>query len=135
MSGSSLPLQLRQISGPVDGNDVIYDGDGWYSSVRTQYTTVKSSQDKSSQVLHQWLPRFSPSNEAYLDEQLLTTLQTGYIVKWSIIGAIFLFFALFLLIGYFHAQRRMKKGLRPLAYHRVCLSTNQGHFWCEVGID
>jgi hypothetical protein len=31
---------------------------------------------------------------------------------------------LFFLIGYTHAQRRMSKGLPPLAYHRVCHSQN-----------
>ncbi|KAF7511475.1 hypothetical protein GJ744_004664 [Endocarpon pusillum] len=82
MSDSSTPLQRRQYLVPLDNEDVIYDGDGWYST-------------------------------------------NGYIIKWSIIGAIILSFVLFLVLGYFHAQRRMKKGLRPLAYHRWLVPRSQ----------
>lgn len=46
--------------------------------------------------------------------------QTAYTIKWAVIGGIFVLFFIFLLAGYVHAQKRMKKGLRPLAYHRVC---------------
>jgi hypothetical protein len=46
-------------------------------------------------------------------------LQTAYAVKWAIIAAIFLIFSLYFVGGYLHAQRRMKRGLPPLAYHRV----------------
>ena len=40
-------------------------------------------------------------------------------IKWGVVGAIFVFAVLFFVGGYFHAQRRLKKGLRPLPYHRV----------------
>lgn len=44
---------------------------------------------------------------------------TAYIVKWVItiliLAAIFGYFGL----GYWHAHRRMKKGLHPLRYHKV----------------
>ncbi len=43
----------------------------------------------------------------------------AYAVKWGIIGAIFVIFVLLFFGGHYHAQRRMKKGLPPLAYHRV----------------
>ncbi|KAK3063097.1 hypothetical protein LTS18_002756 [Coniosporium uncinatum] len=49
---------------------------------------------------------------------------TGYIVKWIIVGIIFaIFFACF------HARRRIRKGLPPLAYHRwlVPRSAQRGH--------
>jgi hypothetical protein len=48
---------------------------------------------------------------------------TSLIIKWVFVGAIIGGFILFLIIGYFHARRRMKKGLAPLPYHRVRLSS------------
>jgi hypothetical protein len=47
--------------------------------------------------------------------------QTAYIIKWAVIGAIFVACLAFFLGGYLHAKSRMKKGLAPLAYHRVRL--------------
>lgn len=47
------------------------------------------------------------------------TRQTAAAIKWSIVGAIFVLFLVLFVGGYWHAQRRMKKGLPPLAYHRV----------------
>ena len=38
-------------------------------------------------------------------------------IKWAIVGAVLLI--LWLVGGYFHAQRRIKRGQAPLAYHRV----------------
>lgn len=46
-------------------------------------------------------------------------LQAASAIKWAIMGAVFLIAILWSMGGYYHAQRRMKKGLRPLAYHRV----------------
>lgn len=46
-------------------------------------------------------------------------LQTGQIVRWSIFFGIFFLFVAYMAIGYWHAKRRINKGLRPLAYHRV----------------
>ncbi|KAI9886188.1 MAG: Vacuolar protein sorting-associated protein 8 [Watsoniomyces obsoletus] len=40
-------------------------------------------------------------------------------VKWAVLAGILLFFFGFFVGGYLHAQRRMKKGLPPMAYHRV----------------
>jgi len=44
--------------------------------------------------------------------------RSAYIAKWSIFGAFLLIFLLWFLGGYLHAQRRMKKGLPPLRYHK-----------------
>ena len=44
---------------------------------------------------------------------------TAAIIKWTIVGVIVILICLWLIGGYFHAQRRMKKGLPPLLYHRV----------------
>ena len=40
-------------------------------------------------------------------------------IKWGVVGGIFFIVVLWLVGGYFHARRRVKKGLPPLAYHRV----------------
>jgi len=50
---------------------------------------------------------------------------TAVAIKWSIIGAILVLFLVFFLGAYYHAQRRMKKGLPPLAYHRWLLPRQQ----------
>lgn len=50
---------------------------------------------------------------------MLTSIQTAFIIKWVITALVILALVLFFVGGYFHAQRRMKKGLPPLRYHRV----------------
>ncbi|KAM0335284.1 hypothetical protein ACHAQA_000329 [Verticillium albo-atrum] len=42
----------------------------------------------------------------------------GRIVKWSLFLAFVVFITVYLVGGYFHAKRRLKKGLLPLRYHR-----------------
>ncbi|KAF5662303.1 ubiquitin ligase sel1 [Fusarium heterosporum] len=46
----------------------------------------------------------------------------GYIVKWTILAVIVLLFTLWIVGGYWHAKKRIQKGLRPLAYHRCFVS-------------
>ena len=58
---------------------------------------------------------------------MLTDVQTAFIIKWVITALILLALALFFIGGYLHAQRRMKKGLPPLRYHRVSRSMS---FFC-----
>lgn len=48
-------------------------------------------------------------------------LQAGLAVRYGIIAALFFIVLLFFVGGYFHAQRRIKKGKQPLAYHRWML--------------
>ena len=48
-----------------------------------------------------------------------TGFRNAVIIKYSIIAAIFFAFFAWFVGGYFHARRRIKKGLPPLAYHRV----------------
>jgi hypothetical protein len=49
-----------------------------------------------------------------------TDEQTGVIVKYSLFFGFIFLFGLYMLIGNIHAKRRIKKGLPPLGYHRVC---------------
>jgi hypothetical protein len=51
--------------------------------------------------------------------KLLTSLQTGQIIRWSIFWGVLILFVAYMAIGYWHARRRLNRGLRPLAYHRV----------------
>jgi len=46
------------------------------------------------------------------------TCETAYIIKWAVLLSLFGIFFLWLIIGYWHAKRRIAKGLPPLAYHR-----------------
>ncbi|KAF2459780.1 hypothetical protein BDY21DRAFT_177993 [Lineolata rhizophorae] len=50
---------------------------------------------------------------------------TGYIVKYTLLGVIFLLILLWIVGGYMHAQIRMKKGLAPLSYHRFLVPRSQ----------
>ncbi|MCJ1451925.1 hypothetical protein MMC28_002265 [Mycoblastus sanguinarius] len=50
---------------------------------------------------------------------------TATAVKWAFVAAILLLFLLWFVGGYYHAQRRLKKGLPPLAYHRFLLPHHQ----------
>ncbi|KAF2278101.1 uncharacterized protein EI97DRAFT_431362 [Westerdykella ornata] len=47
---------------------------------------------------------------------------TGTIVKYSILGAIFVFFLAWFVGGYLHARSRMRKGKKLLLYHRWLVS-------------
>lgn len=44
---------------------------------------------------------------------------TADAIKWAVVGAVLLILLLWLVGGYYHAQRRMRRGQAPLAYHRV----------------
>jgi len=96
-------IQARQYYRFCDRND---DGSINESSCYTPfwYTQVR--------CISPYVPVLEGSNDRVV-------LQTGVIVKWSLFLGLVAFILLYLLLGYMHAQRRMRKGLRPLAYHRV----------------
>lgn len=50
---------------------------------------------------------------------MLTSIQTGIIVRWVIFLVIFALIMGYIIGGYLHAKARLRKGLQPLAYHRV----------------
>jgi len=50
---------------------------------------------------------------------------TAYAVKWSVLLALFVIFFLWITLGYYHARRRIKAGLRPLAYHKWLVPRSQ----------
>ena len=54
---------------------------------------------------------------------VLTLSQTGQIVRWSIFLGIIFLIAAYMGFGYWHAKRRITKGLPPMKYHRVCVRT------------
>lgn len=54
---------------------------------------------------------------------------TGVIVKWSILAAITLFFTTWFVGGYYHARRRLRRGLRPLWYHAVSFVNSSPHIY------
>ncbi|KAH8592096.1 hypothetical protein B0O99DRAFT_518210 [Bisporella sp. PMI_857] len=55
----------------------------------------------------------------------LTQIQEGQIARWSVFFAIIFLFSAYMIGGYLHAKRRIKKGLPPLAYHRWLLNRQQ----------
>jgi hypothetical protein len=42
-------------------------------------------------------------------------------VRWSLFAGLVVLVMLYLILGYLHAKRRIRKGLAPLRYHRVGL--------------
>lgn len=46
-------------------------------------------------------------------------VQTGVAIKWAVVGAIIILLVLWLVLGRLHAQRRIRRGQRPMVYHRV----------------
>jgi len=51
--------------------------------------------------------------------------RTGQIVRWSLFFGLFFLFLAYMVGGYWHARRRISKGLPPLAYHRWLLNRQQ----------
>lgn len=45
--------------------------------------------------------------------------RTGEIIKWSLFLGFVFIVSVFLLVGYWHAKRRVRQGKIPLGYHRV----------------
>ncbi|KAK5007786.1 hypothetical protein LTR16_005834, partial [Cryomyces antarcticus] len=60
---------------------------------------------------------------------------TGIAIKYAIITALLLFIILYFVGGYTHAQRRIRKGLPPLRYHRWMLSRHQRAPYSASGQD
>ncbi|KAK3115552.1 hypothetical protein LTR53_004999 [Teratosphaeriaceae sp. CCFEE 6253] len=42
----------------------------------------------------------------------------GMAVRYAVVAFLFAFILIFFVGGYYHARRRLRKGLQPLAYHR-----------------
>ena len=97
-SKSGFAILRRQVNGDYSDDDNDGDGDYWgYSPVCRTIPGMNVLQ--------------------------LMFVQTAMAVKWSFIGAILLLFVIWFVGGYYHAQRRIKRGLPPMAYHRVRLHT------------
>ncbi|CAF9910437.1 hypothetical protein IMSHALPRED_009198 [Imshaugia aleurites] len=50
---------------------------------------------------------------------------TGIAIKWAIVGAILILLVLWLVLGRMHAQRRIRRGQRPMVYHRLLIPRPQ----------
>ncbi|PMD61523.1 uncharacterized protein K444DRAFT_628549 [Hyaloscypha bicolor E] len=61
----------------------------------------------------------------YYENDSFWWTRTGQIVRWSIFFAILGLFIAYMIIGYWHAKRRISRGLPPLAYHRWLLNRQQ----------
>ena len=55
--------------------------------------------------------------------------RTGQIVKWSIFLGFITLLTLWMTLGYWHAKKRLRQGLAPMAYHRVCCLFVRMHEW------
>lgn len=51
--------------------------------------------------------------------------KTGIIVRWVVFLVLFVLIMGYIIGGYLHARARIKKGLRPLAYHRCLVSRRE----------
>ncbi|KAL7620699.1 hypothetical protein AAE478_009694 [Parahypoxylon ruwenzoriense] len=51
--------------------------------------------------------------------------RTGVIIKWSLFLGISILLALYLVLGRIHAKRRVRAGMKPLAYHSWLLSRQE----------
>lgn len=91
-------------------SDVFFEGDG----TRRVLICDKVSEQHTSTPSHPTaaLPHLTKD----CCEQ---TCETAYIIKWAILLALFGLFFTWLLVGYWHVRARARKGLPPLAYHRV----------------
>jgi len=61
-----------------------------------------------------------------------TQSQTGLAVRYIIVVTLFVLVILFLLGGYIHAQRRIRAGLPPLAYHRWLVRRQQARWTAQA---
>ncbi|KAF2270726.1 hypothetical protein CC78DRAFT_140696 [Lojkania enalia] len=57
---------------------------------------------------------------------------TGVIVKWCILAAIFFFFFAWFVGGYIHAKKRMRKGLPLMRYHRFLVPFRERQRWGQT---
>jgi len=62
-----------------------------------------------------------PDGEVYYYQGGFWWTKKGQIIRWTIFAIFFLFLA-FIVIGYWHARQRVRKGLAPLRYHRWLLN-------------
>lgn len=60
-------------------------------------------------------------NDDHQVADICDTTQEGLIIKWAVFLGMIVIFTAYTMIGYFHAKRRIRKGLVPLGYHRVRL--------------
>jgi hypothetical protein len=100
----------------VDGTVECFRDGFWYTDVSVCLSTLSLSSEEA--LGHCNFP--------------LTAVQTGIIIKWSILAAIFFLFMAWFVGGYIHAKRRMRKGLPLMAYHRWLVPYSERKKWGQV---
>ncbi|KAH7391366.1 hypothetical protein BKA64DRAFT_101700 [Cadophora sp. MPI-SDFR-AT-0126] len=65
---------------------------------------------------------FNDDEFLYDDRNSFWWTKDGQIVRWSVFFGLFFLFMAYMIGGYWHAKRRINKGLVPLGYHRWLLS-------------
>ncbi|KAI0107338.1 hypothetical protein F4776DRAFT_432330 [Hypoxylon sp. NC0597] len=85
------------------------------------------------------IPPYAPSADKLVRRQYVEEngrlvwfwyTRTGVIVKWSLFLGITFLLTLYLVLGRIHAKRRVRKGLKPMAYHGWLLSRQE-----KAGVD
>ena len=64
-----------------------------------------------------WTPVRCGHSLSYHD-RIANEQQAGMAVRYAVVAILFAFLLIFFVGGYYHARRRLRKGLQPLAYHR-----------------
>ncbi|XMA18456.1 hypothetical protein WAI453_011247 [Rhynchosporium graminicola] len=65
---------------------------------------------------------FSDDGFIYDDRRSFWWTRDGQIVRWSVFFGLFTLLLAYMIGGYWHAKKRLSKGLAPLRYHRWLLS-------------
>lgn len=73
-----------------------------------------------------WTP--VSSSTSYLLHTILTHAQAGMATRYAIVALLFFFVFAFFVGGYYHAQRRLRNGKEPLAYHRWMVRRRQTYY-------
>jgi len=64
-------------------------------------------------------------NDGDDDDGMFGYSTTGVAIKWAVVGAILILLVLWLVLGRMHAQRRIRRGQRPMVYHRFLVPRPQ----------
>ena len=75
-----------------------------------------------------WWTPVSSTTQHLLYVPRLTHAQAGLAVRYAIVALLFIFLFAFFIGGYYHAQRRLRNGQQPLAYHAWMVRRRQAYY-------